>query len=285
MVVSAALIVLGYAASACVLAWLYFGRHALARPPIGVFGLADVAFLLGGIVLVPLLYLTLPLWSVAGLLGLVALSALYLIGEPVLRARWACWVGVLALGGAEVGTHLQAGPASPTCFLVHNAIITLITVAIANLWAQSGMRSRDAAILGAALTVYDDVATLWLPLMGDLFARMAELPFAPVVGWASGMEGASLGLGLGDLLLLAVFPLVLRKAYSRAAGLTALVIGLSALVGVVFLAGLLQIEVFPVMIVLGPLMVSQHLWWQRRRGCERTTWQYLLAESAWATRQ
>jgi hypothetical protein len=35
---------------------------------------------------------------------------------------------------------------------------------------------------------------------------------------------------------------------------------------------------FPVMVVLGPLMVIQYVWWIRRRGTERTTRQYLQAE-------
>jgi hypothetical protein len=36
-------------------------------------------------------------------------------------------------------------------------------------------------------------------------------------------------------------------------------------------------QAFPVMIVLGPLMVGQYIYW-RRLGPERTTRQYLLAE-------
>ena len=66
-------------------------------------------------------------------------------------------------------------------------------VGIANLWAQSGMRARDAAILGGALTLYDLVATSYLPLMGELFERVAELPFAPIVGWTAGLDGSGLG--------------------------------------------------------------------------------------------
>jgi len=32
---------------------------------------------------------------------------------------------------------------------------------------------------------------------------------------------------------------------------------------------------FPVMVVLGPLMVLQYGYYRRQRGLERTTWQYL----------
>jgi hypothetical protein len=35
---------------------------------------------------------------------------------------------------------------------------------------------------------------------------------------------------------------------------------------------------FPVMVILGPLMVAQYLYWRRRHGPERTTRQYRLAE-------
>jgi hypothetical protein len=34
----------------------------------------------------------------------------------------------------------------------------------------------------------------------------------------------------------------------------------------------------PAMVLLGPLMVLQYVYWTRRRGGERTTWQYQQAE-------
>ena len=34
----------------------------------------------------------------------------------------------------------------------------------------------------------------------------------------------------------------------------------------------------PAMVALGPLMVAQYLFWARRLGAERTTWQYQQAE-------
>jgi len=34
----------------------------------------------------------------------------------------------------------------------------------------------------------------------------------------------------------------------------------------------------PAMVAFGPLMVAQYLFWARRLGAERTTWQYLQAE-------
>ena len=131
--------------------------------------------------------------------------------------------------------------------------------------------------LGLAV-VYDFVATSLLPLMNDRIARLAGLPFAPLITWASGAN-EWLGVGLGDLLLAAVFPLVMRKAFGRTAGLLALRLGLATLTAMLALLDLHVVHVtLPAMVALGPLMVVQYLVWARRRGHERTTWQYQLAE-------
>ena len=99
----------------------------------------------------------------------------------------------------------------------------------------------------------------------------------PMVAWGAG-DGRWLGIGVGDLLLATVFPLVMRKAFGRPAGLTALLAGLAAIVGVlgVVTSGLLP-GAFPAMVVLGPLMLLQYGVWRRRLGPERTTWQYRQA--------
>ena len=268
-------VVLGQAIGTVGLGWAYFRPWEIARPPIGVFNLADVLIMLGGIVLLPLLYLALPRWSVAGLL---ALGALYVALEPILRSRALLWSLVVLAVAGEWAALARFGPASPGYFLINNAVLVVGVVGVANLWAQSGLKARDAALLGAALTVYDVVATSSLSLMGELFKRVAELSFAPIVGWTAGADGSWVAIGLGDLLLATVFPPVLRKAYGRAAGWGALVIG-SALIGAVFgLSALGGIGLFPVMAVLGPAMVLQYAWWARRRGRERTTRQYLEAE-------
>jgi hypothetical protein len=128
-----------------------------------------------------------------------------------------------------------------------------------NIWAQSGMKARDAAILGAALIVYDFLFTSVLTVMRDLFIRLAGLPFMPMVAWRIASNGAAqwLDIGLGDLLLVAVFPLVIRRAYGRHAGITALTLNLSALIVLLALplVGLLP-DIFPVMVVLGPLRAA-----------------------------
>jgi hypothetical protein len=277
-------VVLGCAGGAVLLAWRYFARYRLARPPIGVFSRGDVACLLGAVVVVPYLYLWLPLWLVAGLLATGYLSTLALVAEPVLPARWAGWLAVLGLLAAEVAVAWLCGPASAPLFAVNDAVLVAVVVGVANLWAQSGLKARDAAGLGTALAVYDLVATSVLPLTTELITRLAGLPFAPLIAWPTD-GGGWLGVGLGDLLLAAVFPLVLRRAFGRRAGLAALVVALAALGGMLALVALrLVAGTLPAMVVLGPLMVLQYAGWTRRRGGERTTWQYQQAEHAPARR-
>jgi hypothetical protein len=272
-------VVLGWAWGAVLLAWLYFRRHQVTRPPIGVFNLGDVAIMLVAIVVVPYLYLLLPLWLVAALLATGVLSILYTAFEPILRARWLIWLAVLGLVAADIGSVRLFGPASLPFFLVNNTVLLCVVVGITNLWVQSGIKARDVAVLAAALAVYDLVATGFLPLMTDLIGRLAEIPFAPMVAWSVDPEGHWLGIGLGDLLLAAVFPLVMRKAFGRGAGIAALVGNLAAISGLLALVDLyLVLVTLPAMVVLGPLMVLQYVYWIRRQGYERTTQQYVQAE-------
>jgi hypothetical protein len=220
---------------------------------------------------------------------LVALSLLYFTWEPVLRARWAIWLAALGLLALDSAAAFLLGTSQNAFFAVNNTVLLLMVVGATNLWVQSGMKARDAAILGVFLACYDFIATAQLPLMGELVTRLSGLPLAPLVGWSS--EHSLLGMGLGDLLLTAVFPLVMRKAFGRTAGLVALVLALLAVGTLLALLGsgtplpLLRYGYFPRMVVLGPLMLLQYLYWRRLRGRERTTWQYLEEEPPSQQRQ
>jgi hypothetical protein len=271
-------VVLSHTIAAMLLSWISFRRYPITRPPIGVFNLWDVAIMIGGIVLVPYLYLALPRWIISGLLAIGAVSALYFAWEPVLRFRWAVWLITVALAAYDVGAALIVGAPSVAFFAGNNVVLTLVIVGLTNLWAQSGMMARDVAVLAGLLAVYDVVATWQLPLTSDMFRRLVDLPFAPLVAWPIGRAGLWFGIGLGDLLLATVFPLVARKAFGHTAGRAALAISLGGIAVLLALPllGIVQVT-FPVMMVLGPLMVVQYVYW-RRRGAERTTWEYLLAE-------
>jgi hypothetical protein len=286
----AILIVFVHAAAVVLGGSLYFRRYTIQRPPIGVFNLWDVTFMLGSIVLIPYLYLILPRWLAAGVLGLGALGILYFMLEAVLLARRLIWPLVIIVLAADVGAALWLDSQSIAFFAINNMVQILVVIGVTNTWAQSGMKARDAAVLGAALVIYDFLFTSILPLMTNLFSHLAGLPFAPMVLWPyqPGQPFPAetihwLGIGLGDLLLATVFPLVMRKAYGRRAGLTALVTGLGAIVPIMLRPWLgVDIPMFPVMVVLGPLMGLQYVYWRRRCGPERTTRQYLQVEPSLA---
>jgi hypothetical protein len=210
---------------------------------------------------------------VAAFLLLTALSVLYATLQPALRARWAIWLMAVTLLLSDSAAVYLRGTGNNAFFAINNLVLIILVVGIANLWAQSGVKARDMVVLGVALAVYDVVATAQSPLMNTLIDRLSNLPLAPIIAWES--ENMTLSLGLGDLLLASVFPLVMRKAYGLTAGWAALAFALGT-IGV--LLAFPSRQGFAVMVVLGPLMVLQYIYWSRRRGQERTTRQYLLEE-------
>jgi hypothetical protein len=276
--IAASLGVFGYAAGAVVLSWAYFRRCRMTRPPLGVFNLADVLIMLVAVVLVPYLYVALPTWLVGALLGGLTVGILYVTLEPFPVPRRAIWLGILVLVAADLGSWLRFGATCTAFAATNDVVLTVAAVGVANLWAQSGMKARDAALLGGMLAAYDFIFTARLPLMNDLLGRLAGLPFAPQVAWPVG-EGQWVGIGLGDLLLASAFPLVMRKAFGLVAGLLALSTALGVIGALLGLAGLGALgEAFPLMVVLGPLMVLEYAYWIRRGRQERTTREYLRAE-------
>lgn len=272
-------VVFGQAAGAVLLGWLFFRRFAVTRPPIGVFNRGDTLIVIGAVILLPAVYLALPGWLTAALLGLGTLSVLYAVWEPVLRARWAIWLLSLALLVADAGAALVRGTTSAPYLLVNDVVLVVAVVGVANLWAQSGMRARDAALLTGALTLYDLIATGFSSMTLTLITRLAELPFSPLLAWDLDRPEAGLGLGIGDLLVATLVPLVMRKAFGRTAGRMAVASVLITIGGMlVLLDSRLIGDGIPALVALGPVLLAQYAYWARRRGSERSTWQYLQAE-------
>lgn len=272
------LIVLAGASLTIFAAWVYFRRYQIVRPPVGVFNRNDMVLLLAGIILMPYLYLFLPTWLAGILLGLVTCSILYAIWEPVLRAGRAIWLMVLLNMGLDLVTAWWFGTDHKVFVVINDLIILLVCIGISNLWVQGGIKARDVMLLAAFLTLYDVIATSILPLMSDMMLRLAPLPFAPLMVWGNGHELVS--IGLGDLILATVFPLVMYKAFSRRAGLIALLLMPSVIASLMFLPLILPIKgVFPAMVGLGPVIILQYLFWYRRQKRERHLWQYCEQEA------
>ncbi len=270
------IVILGFTAACALASWGYFSRWQMSRPPIGVLNLRDIVVTFVFIVFMPLLYIALPDWAALALLMLGIFSIVYQVFEPVLRKKWAIWSAALALVGGNVALGRLAGTLMPPYILVNNLTLVVAVLGIANLWAQSGMKARDAVILAGLLAVYDFIFTSQFSVMGDMFNRLDDLPLTPLIAWGSARD--MLAIGVGDLLMASLFPLVMRKGYGRTAGIlaTILVVITIALVTVLAQAG----TIFPVMVILSPIIVVQYVFWRWRRGIERTTRQYRADEPA-----
>ena len=272
------LIVLAGASMAILGAWAYFRRYRIVRPPVGVFNRNDMVLLMAGIIIMPYLYLLLPIWLAGTLLGLVTCSILYTIWEPVLQARTTIWLVVLLNMGLDLTTAWWFGANHEVFVIINDFIVLLICIGVSNLWVQGGIKARNVMMLAVFLTLYDTIATSILPLMHDMMLHLAPLPFAPTMVWGNG--NALAGIGLGDLILAATFPLVMRKAFSRRAGLLALLLMPSVIAGMILLQIIMPTKgIFPAMLFLGPVMILQYFFWHRHQKRERTMWQYYEQET------
>lgn len=282
MLSDAFLVVFGHVVAAVVLGSLFFRGYTIARPPLGVLALGDVVVMLVGIILVPYLYVLLPRWCVAALLTLAAISVLPATFKPVVGSRRLAWGVTLTLLLIDMFLGIWTSPGDRAFLLTNNLLLVFMAIGIANLWMQSGMRAQNLALLSTGLMVYDVVATTLLGATDRLFQRLWGLPLAPLISWPL-EDGRWLGIGLGDVLLATVFPLGMRKAFGRSAGLTALMMCLAVPGGMLLALELGIVRVtLPVMAVLGPMM-ALHYGCLRWHGPERTTWQYWAAEPTRST--
>jgi hypothetical protein len=255
---------------------LFFFRHSRVDvPPIGVFGLDDAIAVGILVVIAPFVYLALPYWLVASLFLLGGASLLQLAFAAVLPPTLV-WPLVVTLTVADGAALSWLGSRDIVFLGINDCLVIVVVIGLANLWAQSGLRVRAAVVLGAGVAVYDYLATLEATLMHDVVDRLSGVAFAPRVAFAA-QGGAILNVGLGDLLLASVFPLLLRRAYGRPAAIVSVITGFAALAAMTAAADLGLAPALPAMVVLWPLMLIQYAWW-RRRGPERTTYAYLVAE-------
>ncbi|MFJ5293863.1 hypothetical protein [Streptomyces sp. NPDC088348] len=244
----------------------YFARVRMPRPPVGRYELPDVAVMCAVVVAAPLVYLALPRDAVAVAFGLVLCAALQFTLAPLCGAGRA-WVIACAAVAATAGFAWAERPL--TVMVLTDVLLAVAVVGVANMWVQSGMRSAHAAWFAGTLACYDLVATVLTSVTDRFAAQVRGLPFAPLL--AITRDSPPVALGLGDLLLLVLFPLAMVKAFGRAAGLLAAGVGLvvSGSVSLLFALGTLT-GAFPLLTALGPLIVLQHVLWVRARGGERT---------------
>lgn len=271
-----ALTLLAALASLIALAALYLRRVRMPRPPVGRFVRSDIAVMALTLVSMPLVYLHLPRLLVAGAFGAVFLGACSLALAPVMGGRRGASV-TLALGVFILTAHLAGWV--PARIAAGDLLLALAVIGVSNLWAQTGMTAGQVAALAALLAPYDLLATGLTSVTEELVHHFAGMPLGPMLAVDDG--SSPIGAGLGDCLMLTLWPLVAAKAFGRAAGRCGAVVGL-AVVSVV-LAGAVGGWVHggvPLLTGLGPCVVAQYAYWRTRRGAERRTvdWRGTAAE-------
>ncbi|MYR44590.1 hypothetical protein [Streptomyces sp. SID5910] len=208
----------------------YFRRSALPRPAVGVFNGNDMVIMMGFVVVLPFLYLSLPGWLLPPVLGLTLAGGLAVGYGTVVRRAAQRWALIVALLAADwfFARYAEDDPTHATPYWVVNSlVIMLMAIGAANLNAQGGLKLRHVSRFALALAVYDLFFATVVPLTQKLFDAVQGYAFAPSAGLRVGEYGAV--VGMGDLLVYALFTTVAYKSYGRA-GLR-LALGLVAVFG------------------------------------------------------
>jgi hypothetical protein len=252
----------------------YFRRYTMDRPPVGRYNLKDIAFMMAVVIALPPLYLRLPAWVVAAILVIVFVTILQFLLAPLLRGRLPLALAVFLVGvDILLATADGLGPGQWAFVVWNNLLIAAGVVGVCNLYVQNGMRARDVAFFAVALAGYDLVATAFLPLMLEFFTRLRAVPLAPILSWGEGSTVAA--IGLGDVMMMALWTLAALKAFGPPAAVLAATVSVAASTAVFSLGSAGVITSFvPAMVILGPLMAGQYVAWSRWRGPERTVFAY-----------
>jgi hypothetical protein len=263
-------------------ALLYLRRVRLERPAVGVFNGRDIGILVVFLAVLPEVYQTLPRWATTTLLAITFTASLSIGYRPLMRPS-RLWPAVGLLLGLNVwmARNMLGTVVGWQLFWAESDVIMLLgAVAVANLYVQGGMRLRHVAWFALVLAVYDVVFTSFVPLTNALVQDFLGYPLDPSLGMRLGLYNAS--VGLGDLLIFAMFVIASYKAYGRRAIRPAMTLVLAFGAVIPSLAPLIinYVDpradiVVPVQTWFGPAAYLGYLWMRRKYGRERTMREFL----------
>ncbi|MDQ3896669.1 MAG: hypothetical protein M3326_05360 [Actinomycetota bacterium] len=267
-------------------ALFYFRRVELERPPVGTFNGRDIGILMTVIIGLPFLYATLPRWALTCFLGMTFASALSIGYRPLLGPT-RLWLGVGLLLGSNIWTSrtmLGSVVGWQLWWVELGVLVALSAIAVANLYVQGGMKLRYVAWFALALGGYDVTFSRVIPLTNKLVQGFLGNPLDPSLGMRFGINNYS--IGIGDLLVFAMFAVAAYKAYGRSAARLALAVivvfgvCVPSLVPLVinFIDARTDLLV-PSQAFFGPAAFLCYLWLKHRYGRERTMAEYRSSTS------
>lgn len=266
---------------ACAL--LYFHHARLPRPPIGVFDHTDLWTICLAIMVLPLLYLVMPVPLLTSLFALLFFNVLYQ-GWRAMFPRLVAVLLALVLIGADILAALEIPPhwqPSPSAhWIANDLVMVLVVVVAANLYVQLGMRMRHITVLALFLACYDGLFAWGIPLTPLLATHFGGTVFDPVFGFSIGnVQGF---YGIGDLFVFALVVTVVYKGFGISGVLVSF--ALVACFGILFptlglpllvtLLGWRPITLVPVQVFFGPAVCLLSVW-LARRSQERSMSQWL----------
>ncbi|MEV3853264.1 hypothetical protein AB0J38_02945 [Streptomyces sp. NPDC050095] len=219
------LVTLALSVGVALAAVAFFRRFTLPRPAVGAFNGNDMVVMLAFVIALPFLYLSFPDWLLPPVLGLTLVGGLAVSWGSVIRPGWLRWLLILGLVAADWFTARGAedDPTHATPYWVVNSVmILLMAIGAANLNAQGGLSLRHVSRFALALAVYDLFFATVVPMTQRLLNAVQGYAFAPSVGIRIGDLGAV--VGMGDLLVYALYTTIAYKAYGRRGLATALVL-------------------------------------------------------------
>ncbi|MCO6007357.1 hypothetical protein NE236_20465 [Actinoallomurus purpureus] len=237
----------------------YLAKVRMPRPPAGLFVRSDIVIMVALLVIMPFAYLDMPAALVCTVFGLTVFVGLQFTLAPLIGGRGAVAVATPACAFEIVAYFAHW---STALMLVNDVALVVVATGVTNLWVQTGMRPPLVAGFAAALVVYDTVATGLSSVTSDFMHLVNGIPFAPML--AARYTPEPIMMGLGDTLMLTLWPLVAIKSYGRAAGICAIAVDvlLMAAVFAGFATG--AITYIPLLTPLGLLIVAQYFYWRRR---------------------
>jgi hypothetical protein len=272
------------AMATCLCSLQYLRRVRMERPPIGTFNGRDIAILIAFLAVLPELYLLLPRTVLTSLLAMTFVASLS-IGLKPLLSPVRLWLVIGVLLGADIwlARTMLGTVVGWQVYWTENAVIVLLgAVSVANLYVQGGMKLRHVAWFALVLAGYDLVATLVFPTTNTLTQEFLGFPLDPSIGMRFGLANAT--IGLGDLLVYALFVTAAFKAHGRSAARLALalvfVFGVAlpayapVVVNVIDARG---DSIFPAQAFFGPAAYVAYRWMRNRYGTERTMKEFLAS--------